>query len=205
MNLKSKLPFEGRELQVLRCEVQGRRPRNEATQLLNGKQKSPIRDFWLTNGVGETKDGDWGPSHPPDFSSCNYYKTLKENEEQTSISGVQVTHPQSICRDEIKSLHEEITSLRAPAALQTQDLIFRNHQAGHKAGAFGPTVNRNGLRGDPDIQRTLKKMAKGQNFTQELDLLKKESNFKDPRILEILKVKIQRLKLIIQEPDLRIG
>lgn len=116
-----------------------------------------------------------------------------------------MTYPQSICQDEIKSLHEEITSLRAPAALQTQDLIFRNHQAGQKAGAFGPTVNRNRLRGDPDLQRTLKKMAKGQNFTQELDLLKKESNSKDPRILEILKVKIQHLKLIIQEPDLRIG
>lgn len=89
--------------------------------------------------------------------------------------------------------------------MQTQDLIFRNHQAGLKTGAFGPTVNRNGLTGDPDIQRTLKKMVKGQNFTQELDLLKKESNSKDPRILEILKVKIQCLKLIIQEPDLRIG
>ena len=57
-----------------------------------------------------------------------------------------MTYPQSICQDEIKSPHEEITSLRAAAALQTQDLIFRNHQAGQKAGAFGPTVNRNRLR-----------------------------------------------------------
>ena len=48
-------------------------------------------------------------------------------------------------------------------------------------------------------------MVKGQNFTQELDLLKKESNSKDPRILEILQVKILCLKLIVQGTDLRIG
>ena len=99
-----------------------------------------------------------------DFSGYNYYKTLKENEEQSSISEVQVTHPQSICQDEIKSLQEEITSLRAPAALQTQDPIFRNHQAGQKAGAFGPTVNRNGLTGEPDIQCTLRKDGKRTEF-----------------------------------------
>ena len=170
-----------------------------------GKKKSPIQYFWLIHGVGETKDGDWVLVTILDFSGYNYYKTLKENEEQSSISRVQVTHPQSICQDEIKSLQEEITSLRAPAALQTQDPIFRNYQASQKAGAFGPIVNRNGLTGEPDIQHTLKKMVKGQNFTQELDLLKKESNSKDPRILEILQVKIQCLKLIIQETDLRIG
>lgn len=65
MNLKSIFP--SRHLSSPPLWSSGQRPESEATQLLNGKQKPNMR-FWLTHGVGETKDGDWGPSHPQTFS-----------------------------------------------------------------------------------------------------------------------------------------